>query len=265
MLNFSFQMSNLFRSLSFRFLQNLKSKIQQPARLILHLIILFFCLTMLTLRAQDSTRTPLPTKPTTESVATGGADLLAGLTDSTTAEPLLPHKMIWTQRVFWGPKGLLRVTDIAPLTPEGRTHELKIRRTMLAAHQVMGFVTLAGFIAQGILGANLYNATGSRYTDLKQIHEKVATGINIAYTTTALLSLTAPPKLVGDRRGLSGIKLHRYLAVLHIAGMVATNILANQIKEQNTAENYTQVKSWHRAAAYTTFGAFALSVIAIKF
>jgi hypothetical protein len=231
------------------------------------LLALLFCLTACTLHAQDSTRTKPTLAPTviTDSSSTGGADLLAGLTDSTAAEPLLPHKMIFTQRVFWGPKGLLRVMNVAPLTPEGRTHELKVRRTMLVTHQVMGFVTLAGFLAQGILGANLYNATGDRYQQLKDAHEKVAVGINIAYATTALLSLTAPPKLVSDRRGLSGIKLHRYLAVLHIAGMVATNILASQINEQRTGESYQQVKSWHRAAAYTTFGAFALSIIAIKF
>jgi hypothetical protein len=231
------------------------------------LLTLFFGLTALALRAQDSTRTTVAPAPVSvDSSATAGSDLLAGLTDSVaTAEPLLPHKMIWTQRVFWGPRGLLRVTNIAPLTPEGRTHELKIRRTMLVTHQVMGFVTLAGFLTQGILGGSLYNATGERYQQLYSAHKAVGAGVNIAYATTAVLSLTAPPKLVGDRRGLSGIKLHRYLSVLHLAGMVATNILANQINEQRTPDDYRQVKSWHRAAAYTTFGAFALSIIAIRF
>ncbi len=228
------------------------------------LIALLLCLITLTLRAQDTTRTPSPAKPAIDTSSTSGSDLLAGLADSTTAQPLLPHQMIFTQRIFWGPKGLLRVMKVAPLTPEGRTHELKVRRTMLVAHQVMGFVTLAGFVAQGILGANLYNATGDRYRQLKDAHEKVAVGINVAYASTALLSLTAPPKLVGDRRGLSGLKLHRYLAIAHIAGMVATNILASQLEDAR-GDNYLRVKSWHRVAAYTTFGAFALSIIAIKF
>ncbi|GAB3890148.1 hypothetical protein GCM10028803_00650 [Larkinella knui] len=186
-------------------------------------------------------------------------NLLADLDDSTSLQELLPHKMIITQRIFWGQKGLLRRTNLAPLTPEGRERELRIRRTMLVSHQVMGFITLAGFVAQGLVGAKLYNATGDQYGRLLNVHSSLAAGINLAYVTTALLSLTAPPKMIGERRGFSSIKLHKYLAVAHMAGMIATNILASSI------ENHPELKPYHRAAAYTTFGAFALSVVAIKF
>lgn len=209
------------------------------------------------MQAQDSTsirRDSLPASPTTSA-----DDLLAGITDSTEATPLLPKHMIFTQRAFWGPKGLLRIMNVAPLTPESRIKELKVRRTMLRAHQVLGFVTLAGFVAQGVVGSKLYKATGGNYRRIKDTHELLATGINLAYTTTALLSLTAPPKIVGERKGLSSIKIHKYLAVVHIAGMVATNVLARKI-----GEDYS-LKPYHRAAAYTTFGAFAASIIAIKF
>lgn len=185
-------------------------------------------------------------------------NLLADLTDSVAA-PLLPSKMIFTQRVFWGPKGLLRVMNVAPLTPEGRIKELTIRRKMLIGHQIMGFVTLAGFVAQGIVGAKLYSATGNDYTQLRRTHEALATAVNVTYAATALLSLTAPPKMLGERRGLSSIKLHKYLAVVHIAGMIATNILSGSLRQ------HPDLKPYHRAAAYTTFGAFALSIIAIKF
>jgi hypothetical protein len=191
--------------------------------------------------------------------ATSADDLLAGLTDSTEAAPLLPRHMIFTQRAFWGPKGLLRLTNIAPLTPEGRAKELKIRRTMLVTHQVLGFATLAGFVAQGIVGSRLYKAQGTEILRIRETHSNIATAINIGYTTTALLSLTAPPKMVSERRGLSSIKLHKYLAILHMAGMVATNILSEQASKND------QLKSWHRAAAFTTFGAYAASIIAIKF
>jgi hypothetical protein len=201
----------------------------------------------------------------TDSTSTSADDLLAGLADSTEAAPLLPRHMIFTQRAFWGPKGLLRVTNIAPLSPEGRAKELKVRRTMLLTHQIMGFVTLAGFVAQGVVGSRLYKAGGSDYLRLRNTHENLATAINISYTATALLSLTAPPKIVGERKGLSSIKLHKYLAVVHIAGMIATNVLSHRIEEQRELADYQRVKSWHRAAAYTTFGAFAASIIAIKF
>lgn len=165
---------------------------------------------------------------------------------SVTAQPLLPSKMIFTQQVFWGPKGLLRIMNVAPLTPEGRARELKVRRTMLVGHQIMGFVTLAGFVAQGIVGAKLYNSSGDRYGQLKDTHSMLASAVNITYATTALLSLTAPPKMLSERRGLSSIKLHKYLAVVHIAGMIATNVLSGML------ESNPDVKPYHRAAAYTT-------------
>lgn len=212
-------------------------------------------------RAQDSTAvrrdsTRVPAAADTPSVAD---ELLAGLTDSTQAQPLLPHKMIFTQRLFWGPKGLLRTMNVAPLTPESRIKELKVRRTMLIAHQIGGFVTLAGFVAQGILGAKLYNAQGGEYTRIRPWHERTATFINVAYGTTLALSLTAPPPVVGAKRGFTSIKLHKYLAIVHLTALIATNILARAI-----GENYS-LKPYHRAAAYTTFGAYAASVVALTF
>lgn len=224
---------------------------------ILVLISLFWLVLLAPSRAQMPTGnapadTLAPVTPATD-------DLLADLVDSTDKQPLLPHKMIFAQRVFWGPRGLLRTTNLAPLTPEGRARELKIRRTMLVSHQVLGFVTLAGFIGQGLVGAKLYNAQGDQYNRLLNLHGALASGVNITYATTALLSLTAPPKMIGDRLGYSSIKLHKYLALVHIAGMMATNVLAGSIQQR------PELKPYHRAAAYATFGAYALSVIAIKF
>lgn len=215
--------------------------------------------------AQDSTAVRRDSVPVNQAGTTSADDLLAGLTDSSAAEPLLPRRLMFTQRVFWGPKGLLRVMNVAPLTPEGRAKELNVRRKMLAVHQITGFITLAGFVAQGLVGSQLYKAEGNDYTRIKKTHEALATGINITYTTSALLALTAPPKIVGERRGLSSIKAHKYLAVIHIAGMIATNVLARQVSEQRNLADYQRLKSWHRAAAYTTFGAYAVSVVALKF
>ena len=218
----------------------------------------------------DTSVQPIPTAgliktdsvPTPASTSASGAeadDLLAGLTDSTETQPLLPSKMIFTQRAFWGPKGLLRVLKVAPLTPEGRSNELNVRRTMLITHQIGGFVTLAGFVAQGLLGAKLYNAQGEEYVKTKRWHERTATFINISYGTTLALSLFTPPPIIGSKRGFSTIKLHKYLAVVHLTGMIATNVLAGMIQE-----NF-RLKPYHRAAAYTTFVTYAASVIALKF
>ncbi|RYF62879.1 MAG: hypothetical protein EOO39_29495, partial [Cytophagaceae bacterium] len=115
------------------------------------------------------------------------------------------------------------------------------------------------FIAQGIIGAKLYNAKGQDYVDTKKWHERSATFINITYGTTLLLSLTAPPPVVGARKGFTTIKLHKYLAIVHLTGMVATNVLAHMIQTNES------LKPYHRAAAYTTFGAYAASILAITF
>jgi len=224
------------------------------------LFVWLVCLAVFSAQAQDSTTVRVvASADTVPAVDQSAADLLAGLSDSTTAEPLLPRKMIFTQRAFWGPKGLLRTVNLAPLTPEGRAKELKIRRTMLVAHQIGGFVTLAGFVAQGILGGKLYSAKGQEYVDLKRWHERTAGIINVSYGTTLALSLTTPPPIVGARRGFTTIKLHKYLAVLHLTGMIATNVLAHMI------DQHPDLKPVHRAAAYTTFGAYAVSIAALTF
>mgnify|MGYP000621417172 CR=1 FL=1 len=226
--------------------------------------IFFACLCWLTItgvQAQDTTRIGQPTAvaDTTQPAAQSADDLLGSLTDAIPAAPLLPDHMLITQRVFWGKKGLMRLTGALPLTTEGRSKELNIRRTMLKLHQIGGFVTLAGFVAQGFLGAKLYNAQGEDYINTKRWHERSAMFINVSYGTTLALSLFTPPAIIGSKRGFSTIKLHKYLSVVHLAGMVATNVLGNMIQE-----NY-QLKPYHRAAAYTTFVTYAASVIALKF
>lgn len=168
---------------------------------------------------------------------------------------LLPTKFPITQKILWGKKGLMRNFNRFELTPEKRQNELKLRRTMLATHQIMGFVTLGGMVAQGIVGAKLYKGDQS----IKETHEALAIGVNIAYFTTASLSLFAPPKMLNERKGYSNIKLHKVLAIVHFSSMIATNILASQIK------NNPDLRPYHRAAAFTAFGSFAISMVVIKF
>lgn len=168
---------------------------------------------------------------------------------------LLPTKFPITQKMLWGKKGLMRNFNRFELTPEKRQNELKLRRTMLATHQIMGFVTLGGMVAQGIVGAKLYKGDQS----IKETHEALAIGVNIAYFSTASLSLFAPPKMLNERKGYSNIKLHKVLAIVHFSSMLATNILASQI------ENNPNLRPYHRAAAFTAFGSFAISMVVIKF
>ncbi|MDA8948926.1 hypothetical protein N9H57_07300 [Flavobacteriaceae bacterium] len=165
---------------------------------------------------------------------------------------LLPKKMIFTQRLLWGEKGLMRKTQWSPLTLEQREKELKIRRKMLKAHQIIGFVTLAGMIAQGVFGSQLYENRGN-YSKYK-LHKRVGNLTSISYFTGAGLSLFAPPPLVSKKtKGLSSAQAHKYLASIHFSAMVATNVLA----ENN--------RKLHRAAAYTAFGSYAAAILVFKF
>ena len=181
-------------------------------------------------------------------------DLLAELESQQQTAPLLPNSMLITQRILWGNHGLMRNIKKFELTPENRQSELNLRRTMFKAHQVIGFATLAGMIGQGIVGSRLYKGN----YDVKDLHEGLAVAVNTGYFTTAGLSLLSPPKAVDERKGFSSIKAHKLLAVLHLSGMILTNVLADEASDPD-------IRPLHRAAAFTAFGAYAASIIVIKF
>lgn len=177
-------------------------------------------------------------------------DLFALISENENPIELLPERMVFTQSLLWGKNGLLRKTGISPLNIENREKELRIRKTMLTAHQVIGYVTLASMVAQGIIGGKLYNGQD----DLYKTHKTMGSIVNIGYFTGAGLSLFAPPPLVNKKvKGLNSIKAHKILATVHFSAMVATNYY----KDKN--------KKTHKAAAYTAFASYATAVLVIKF
>lgn len=179
-----------------------------------------------------------------------GDDLFNLLESPIKSEQLLPERMLVTQRVLWGEKGLFRKTGIAPLSMEQRQKELKLRRTMLTTHQVLGYATLAAMVAQGIIGGKLYNGDYELY----ELHKDMATVVNVGYFTTAGLSLFAPPPLINKKvKGFTSAKVHKTLATVHLSAMVATNIYKDKNREV------------HKAAAYTAFGSYAMAVLVFKF
>jgi len=219
--------------------------------------------TLISFESQAQKETPAKQQQAKKDT-TATIDLLGEINQAAPVkQKLLPDKYPFTQRIFWGEKGLMRNFDAFELTPEKRQAELKVRRTMLVAHQIMGFLTLGGMIAQGFVGAKLYNQEQSGIYDrnLKRTHEALATGVEIGYFSTAALSLFAPPKMLNERKGYSSIKLHKGLAMIHFTGMVTTMILAGQMEGHPSQS----LKNWHKAAAFTAFGAFAASMIVIKF
>ena len=139
---------------------------------------------------------------------------------------LLPEKMLITQRVLWGKKGLFRKTGIAKLNIENREKELIVREKMLKAHQIIGYITFAGMIYQGILGGKMYY---SGDYSVYRTHKTLGKIVTASYFTGAGLSLFTPPPLVSrDRKGLNNIRLHKILANVHIPAMIVTNIYSDK-------------------------------------
>ena len=181
-----------------------------------------------------------------------GEDLFNSLRQETVKdESLIPKRMIFTQRVLWGNKGLLRKFGIFPLNVEQREKELKLRRSMLKIHQIIGYLTLAGMVTQGFLGGKLYN---NWERGLYNTHKTVGNLTSISYFTGAGLSLFAPPPLINKKsKGFSSIKAHKYLASVHFSAMLATNIFKNRNKQI------------HKISAYTAVGSFAAAVLVFNF
>tara|TARA_Y200000002_G_C22605315_1_gene631328 strand:+ start:164 stop:775 length:612 start_codon:yes stop_codon:yes gene_type:complete len=172
------------------------------------------------------------------------------VTDENATPPLLPERMIFTQKMLWGEKGLMRKTGISPLTVQNREKELRLRRSFLKTHQILGYTTLATMIAQGIIGGKLYNGQNNLY----DTHKTMGKIVNVGYFTGAALSLFSPPPLTNKKtKGFSSIKAHKILANIHFSAMVITNVVADDNKKA------------HRAAAYTAFASYATAVIVFKF
>ena len=181
-----------------------------------------------------------------------GEDLFNSLRQETVKdESLIPKRMIFTQRALWGNKGLLRKFGIFPLNVEQREKELKLRRSMLKIHQIIGYLTLAGMVTQGFLGGKLYN---NWERGLYNTHKTVGNLTSISYFTGAGLSLFSPPPLINKKsKGFSSIKAHKYLASVHFSAMLATNIFKNRNKQI------------HKISAYTAVGSFAAAVLVFNF
>ena len=178
--------------------------------------------------------------------------LLEGLFEEemTMEEQLLPQKMIFTQSLLWGKNGLFRKTGISKLSLEQRKKELKVRNVMLKSHQIIGYLTLVGMVAQGIMGGKLYNGD----YDLYNAHKTLGKWVTASYFTGAGLSLFAPPPLVRKKlKGFNSIKAHKWLAYIHFSGMIATNAWSKEDRD------------WHKYAAYTTFASYATAVLVFKF
>ena len=143
----------------------------------------------------------------------------------------LPESMSTWERAMWGEKGLIRKYIYDPGEP---VKEMKLRHNMLQIHQKLGLLTLAMLANQSWMGWELNDGieVGNRDLNLQKRHRILGMSTFSVYMTAAGFSLFAPPAQK-SRKGLYSIKLHKTLAWIHFAGMIAQPFLGIYASDAN--------------------------------
>lgn len=173
------------------------------------------------------------------------------------ARRLQPENMSIVERALWEENGFFRATGLAsPLTPEVRKSELSLRRGMLAAHQVGGFVTL------GLMGTAAYfgQKVIDGHVEYRRNHKLFVRATITSYSATALLAVLSPPPMI-RRDEISTTTIHKTLAWVHVAGMILTPILGASIYQHASDPRRAR---FHQVSAYVTMTALAASMITIS-
>jgi len=165
-----------------------------------------------------------------------------------------------SKKILWGDNGLIRKLDCAPKT---KMEEMKLRHNMLKTHQKFGLLTLGMMAYQSYLGIKLYEEES---VDASQ-HKILGYSTFATYMTTASLSIGAPPSFRYSK-GVSSIKIHRYLSYIHFAGMLSMPYLGYitagnlDYKKGDIEYNYSdKAREIHRAIGNITFATFSLAFL----
>lgn len=166
---------------------------------------------------------------------------------------VLPDRLDAGKSWLWGENGLMRKGNRYPLTPEGRAHELEVRRRMLNIHQATGYLTSGLIIATAIAGQKVFNNEIPIST-----HRTIERFMVGSYIATASLSIFSPPPLIKRKsKGFSNIKIHKALACVHLTGIILNAGFGRRIAPNN--------RPLHRAIGITTASAVLGSMIVMKF
>ena len=171
---------------------------------------------------------------------------------------LLPQNISVLEKALWGEEGFFRTTGLAaPLTPQSRTSELSLRRGMLVAHQIGGFVTLGFMVSAVYAGQQIINGNSG----YRPYHSAFVAGTIASYSLTGALALLSPPPVI-RRDEMSTTTIHKTLAWVHAAGMIITPILGSMIGHRSTN---LQKEHLHQISGYVTTATFLASLIVVTF
>tara|TARA_B100001123_G_C14502467_1_gene706889 strand:- start:37 stop:552 length:516 start_codon:yes stop_codon:yes gene_type:complete len=161
------------------------------------------------------------------------------------------------KKPFWSENGLFRKHNIAP---DNRLDELKLRKNMMQWHQKLALINLGLIGYQYYLGRELDsgNLSSDKYNQYKLTHKNLGYTTFTIYMSSAGLSIFSPPALKYDR-GLSSMKLHRYLATIHFVGMAIQPWLGYQTSKGG--ENYSDYIDMHKQAGEIILGTYFLSFL----
>ena len=172
----------------------------------------------------------------------------------------IPSNMPIIKRSLWSEQGLLRKYNIAP---QSRLDELKLRKTMMQWHQKLALVNLGLMAYQVNIGKKIDEDPSEYHDKYQQIHKNLGYTSFTIYMTSAGLSIFSPPALKYDK-GMSSMKLHRYLSLIHFTGMAIQPWLGYKSVENNY-ENYDYYIDMHRDVGQVVFisylAAFLLTLL----
>ena len=185
------------------------------------------------------------------------AALLAAPVDADAALTLDSLGMSAWERLLWGRRGAMRLTGLFPTHPDRPGADVRqvsrVRRKMLFVHQVVGLASVASMAATVASGQRAISGGGS---DLHRGTLPLTIGL---YTTGAALAFLSPPALATSRpRRLDSITLHRYLAIGHVAGMIATPLLA-------PSNGRWSRRHVHQALGYATLATYSAATLVVTF
>ena len=143
--------------------------------------------------------------------------------------------------------------------------KLATRRAMLTAHQIAGFVNLAGVATATVLGQLNYSdkyAGGGDTEKYRTAHKVAAYSSAGIFAATGLLALLAPSPIDQPTR-LSTATVHKTCMAVATAGMVAQVVLGVVAASKNGSLSQRDFALAHQVIGYTTAAATAGGFIAI--
>jgi hypothetical protein len=159
---------------------------------------------------------------------------------------------------------LVGVSDAAAQTAPRRARPVAFEyseayKVRSRIHKIASFVTLPLFVAEYVVGSDLYNHTGSTSDSKRNLHSALAGSIGVLFgvnTITGVWNLVEARK-DPNHRALRTI--HGVLMMVADAGFVATGATAPE--SEHFGASHGPSRSTHRAIAISSMGVAAASYL----